>query len=967
MTASRLRCPAVLAFLFVFALALWPAALSATCDPAPTLPSCAKTPTTVNLWDCWEGPDLVSTRAYQNAYRDVKLKVTFTPATGTGFDGYAFWVPPTPDVNPRFTFRTAFPKGGTWTWSTTCESPACAGDTGLAPRSGTVSVRSVYVLPGFPPMRRNGFLKVGFAAGGTSGPRVLRHANGQPFLWVGDAAWAAPMRANDQEWTSYLADRRQKGFSVLQLHIAPEWAGSCNRHLEAAFSDMDDGGDCPRVRIGAGEGPEMEPEDPLGCTEPSSSDIRPSAASLPTECFWQRLDGMIEKANAQGFVVFLSGLIEPVNRYQTLQAILEPFARWVAARYSGNFVIFSPGADDGDRGGNCWAEFDAISTRIDDIGQVIAQTAPRHLVINHFGTNEFAHENGGPSQQPDDTESSVSSTLTNAHLLLHDKGWLAAEMFQSGMPGGPNVERITGRPRLLALGLRGIGDSRFSNHLKPVLNGEAVYDYDRNDDSTLDGVDQFNRTRNRNAAYFSWFSGATGFTAGTAGVWDWGTCCANPPFPYEAPPPGSTDCASDRPSWCQYGAGWPGSRRSYAQGMAAGSSSDVQRLAKSLKGIDYWNLVVTDTNLIANQASAGNDNLNNDRKIVVARDPDTIYIYAPRNTEVQVNYSSIPTFSKTGKWRRPFVDEVDHSLTGLPVPGSSSTYKFHMDVNEDLPGTSDRLLILRKASQCQFFCYEGPQQNVLMLGATAVADSDELRIEARVEDSAGGLVGSVGLVGPAGQVDPRRPSAARSGSGFVAAWEASNAETGLSEVWAQALTALGVPLSSAFPVAATETADYSHPAVGGDGTGRLFVFYEERSLEETNVRLIGRWFSPDGEKDSDEISVATAEGSTPLAPRLACEPWASCWVLWHEGGSEGRGTKILAARIADNGALLDEKPIAVRELDEGVATSLDVWVETSGTATLVWEEFSEALVSLGVFHRHYDRNGIPLGDPQPGW
>ena len=47
--------------------------------------------------------------------------------------------------------------------------------------------------------------------------------------------------------------------------------------------------------------------------------------------------------------------------------------------------------------------------------------------------------------------------------------------------------------------------------------------------------------------------------------------------------------------------------------------------------------------------------------------------------------------------------------------------------------------------------------------------------------------------------------------------------------------------------------------------------------------------------------------------------------------------------------------------------SLDAWVETSGTATLVWEEFSEELVSLGVFHRHYDRNGIPLGDPQPGW
>jgi len=51
--------------------------------------------------------------------------------------------------------------------------------------------------------------------------------------------------------------------------------------------------------------------------------------------------------------------------------------------------------------------------------------------------------------------------------------------------------------------------------------------------------------------------------------------------------------------------------------------------------------------------------------------------------------------------------------------------------------------------------------------------------------------------------------------------------------------------------------------------------------------------------------------------------------------------------------------------------SLDVWVEIPGEipemATPVREQFSEALVSLGVFHRQYDRNGIPLGDPQPGW
>ena len=55
--------------------------------------------------------------------------------------------------------------------------------------------------------------------------RYLAYGDGTPFLWIGDTAWAVPMRASDEEWEAYLADRAAKHFTLIQVAPAPSWAG----------------------------------------------------------------------------------------------------------------------------------------------------------------------------------------------------------------------------------------------------------------------------------------------------------------------------------------------------------------------------------------------------------------------------------------------------------------------------------------------------------------------------------------------------------------------------------------------------------------------------------------------------------------------------------------------------------------------------------------------------------------------
>lgn len=291
---------------FVFALCLSAAG-------AGTLP---------HTWQRWEHT-LTSARDQVNPYADTVLRVQYAGPDGRTFGGYGFW-----DGGRTFRIRCAFPTPGTWRWQTECSDAA---DAGLHRQRGAVEVQP---YRGENPLYRHGFLRV------SDDRRYLAHADGTPYLWMGDTAWAAPYRATDREWEAYIADRAAKHFSLIQVVTPPRW-GPDDLHGEAPFSDDD--------------------------------------LSQWNPAFWQAFERKVEHANAAGLMVFLVGLMEPVRRYPTSdRACL--FARNIVARLFGNFMIFSP-------------SFDSRPMPLgNEVGRATRDATAVHLITQHPGTGRDSPE-----------------------------------------------------------------------------------------------------------------------------------------------------------------------------------------------------------------------------------------------------------------------------------------------------------------------------------------------------------------------------------------------------------------------------------------------------------------------------------------------------------------------------------------------------------------------------------------------
>jgi len=75
----------------------------------------------------------------------------------------------------------------------------------------------------------------------TSDHHYLSYKNGDPFFWLGDTAWELFHRLKLEEIETYLENRKQKGFNVVQAVILPEMDGLRvpNRYGDVPLIDMD--------------------------------------------------------------------------------------------------------------------------------------------------------------------------------------------------------------------------------------------------------------------------------------------------------------------------------------------------------------------------------------------------------------------------------------------------------------------------------------------------------------------------------------------------------------------------------------------------------------------------------------------------------------------------------------------------------------------------------------------------------
>jgi hypothetical protein len=282
--------------------------------PLTTVTDTTKAVEKTATWQRWE-QTLTSSKEYGNPFKDVTVSVAYSGPDGTTFNTLAFW-----DGGKTFKIRCAFPRSGHWSWQTICSDTT---DKGLHGRCGKVEV---HPYRGDNPLFRHGFLGVS-----TNG-RHLSHADGTPFLWVGDTHWAATTLLSEIGFRRWVNDRAARHFTVLQTNIARFKKGPTDAEGNVLW-----------------DGHRWNPD------------------------FMRKLDREFDYANDKGLILFVNGLIDlkwdlKIEDYPRL-------VQMITARYFAHFITYSSSMDDG------------FSTEHDEINKLIDHVTDRHLLTQHTGTS----------------------------------------------------------------------------------------------------------------------------------------------------------------------------------------------------------------------------------------------------------------------------------------------------------------------------------------------------------------------------------------------------------------------------------------------------------------------------------------------------------------------------------------------------------------------------------------------------
>jgi hypothetical protein len=236
------------------------------------------------VWErAWESRETAA-----NPWAEVTLQVRFTAPSGITQTVRAFW-----DGDTTWRVRFSPTEVGIWSWATECSNPR---DTGLHGQSGTFTC---VPYDGTNPLYRHGPLLLAPTR------RYFVHADGTPFLWLGDTAWNGVLRATLPDWEYYLHTRAQQGFTAVQF-VTTHWrALPADAHGEQAY----------------------KASNPI-CINPA---------------FFQRLDEKVAAINRYGLVavpVLLWALREPSPGATLSAEDATLLARYLVARWGAHQVVW---------------------------------------------------------------------------------------------------------------------------------------------------------------------------------------------------------------------------------------------------------------------------------------------------------------------------------------------------------------------------------------------------------------------------------------------------------------------------------------------------------------------------------------------------------------------------------------------------------------------------------------------------
>lgn len=895
------------------ALAQYPGCSSATplpCSNSQAWPSCANGGTAY-VWRCWQ-KELVSTGNYTNGYRDVKVVINLrwqqNPAIQT--NTFAYWAGKTPDgLHDRFVFRMSFPPfPGTWNWSATCTtqygSESCSSDSGLT-AAGSVIVASQSTTN---PLWIHGLLKQDSVySQGVTTYRPPSHYDGTYFFWHGDTAWAATAQACRNQWRSYVDNRKANGVTVVHLALASRWAGPpATGSFEGILSKM------------SGDQATFE-QVPQAC--PSAAFDReakyPNCQSRWNPAYWTELDGMIQYANEQGLVVYLAGVSEPYEGWIS-DASVKAFARNLAAMTRGNFVMLSPGFDGNptscEPGMSCPGSGRYLSQLLDAAGdeiRTLSGTYPQ--IINHYGTVSASQMAG-----------------------VHSESWLNVNGYQSGHNGG-RLSLLASRPKSVAQDVRYVAGGGFQNPKKPAINAEAIYDYGYGVSSEAStSVLHHNRYRARQAGYSSWLAGATGYSWGNAGLWEWGICGQSP-----------------LPAWavaeqtCQGGANpvpQNNDYKSYAGSMCQlETANNARLLGDAMRTMDFAILAAGPTE--QNRASSSPQPVTY-RQFALARDADAVAVYMPHNLNVSVELGG--TGLESGFAAYFFNPREPDLLTPATCSLVSGTkYRFDNPQGQQPVGSDDWVLAIFTGT------------GIPCSGAMASLEGTGLQVfAAESKEGVRGLWARPGedpssndptLIEAVGAQLPRKWVSQRDALGnTIVVWEHRRGFGTLSEIRGRWLDPSARLLGDVFTIGPASNRDQMAPSVGLGGNGEGIVAWIERDPITGEAQVLALDISPAGTAEREPSRLDREGTSTPRRTRVGCTPSSTCVVAWEE---EDRLTGEVTARyvtMESQAARLTSDELVLR------SASGELWLgrpelDSQRRIVLTWEEFDTSGESRGRF------------------
>ena len=173
----------------------------------------------VPVWDRFELA-FESQNNYENPLYDIsEFYALFESPSGKKIRINGFW-----DGDADWKIRLMPDEVGSWTYYTSCSDTLNQGLHGIIGSIECIDNESELDL------------YVHGRVGKGAGSYHLIHEDGTPFFWQGCTAWNGGLKSTEDEWETYLGQRSEHGYNVIQL-VATQWRGCDQNSLgEVAFT-----------------------------------------------------------------------------------------------------------------------------------------------------------------------------------------------------------------------------------------------------------------------------------------------------------------------------------------------------------------------------------------------------------------------------------------------------------------------------------------------------------------------------------------------------------------------------------------------------------------------------------------------------------------------------------------------------------------------------------------------------------